>query len=242
MFARGQRPFRRLLAALLAAAVLDLLAVGAYSLHGAWQLPPPIPEQVHAAGVVFFDGFGPGADGLSPGSRARLGHARNLYTSGHVALLVCVGGARDGREEPGAALMARWLRAQGLPADAVRSDASSFDSISNWRSALALLPPAAAADPLRISAPLHLLRIRRITRGVGTPAPVMSLIDAWRRDPLGYWADVHREWLASAAAALLPADLYERWVKGWRDLVDGLRRARGSEGAPPPDQRTTTQS
>jgi uncharacterized SAM-binding protein YcdF (DUF218 family) len=210
---------------LLAALLLDALAVAAYVIAGALSLPPPIPSQPHAAGVVFFDGFGTGTDGLSAGSRERLGHALDLYRGGHVRLLVCVGGAREGRSETGSGLMADALLAQGLPAAAVRHDTVSFDSISNWRAAQALLPPDAAADPLLISDALHLLRIRRITGGVGTPAPSTSLPDAFRGDPLRFWVDVHREWLATAAATLLPADLYRDWVKALRDFIDALRRS-----------------
>jgi hypothetical protein len=32
--------------------------------------------------------------------------------------------------------------------------------------------------------------------------------------------DVHREWLAWVAAALLPADLHHRWIRRWRNFWD----------------------
>jgi uncharacterized SAM-binding protein YcdF (DUF218 family) len=205
-----------LLASLLA---LDLLATGAYLRWGELTLPAPIPQRAHAAGVLFFADFGDGRP-LGPRSLERVDHAARLYRLKRVQELICVGGRRAAREHGGASLMAEALAARGVPAERITPDHNSFDTISNWRSARALLAPDAAADPLLISAPLHLLRIRHITGGIGTPAPTKRIADALRQRPLATWRDVHREWLAWAAMALLPAERHRRWIRYWRDFWD----------------------
>jgi hypothetical protein len=121
--------------------------------------------------------------------------------------------------------MAAALAVRGVPAGHIRHDATSFDTIGNWRSAQALLPPVAlpelSPEPLLISAPLHLLRIRYITGGAGTPAPTADVAQALGRRGAAIWYDVHREWVAWAAMILIPADQHRRWVKRWRDFWDG---------------------
>jgi uncharacterized SAM-binding protein YcdF (DUF218 family) len=205
---------------------LDLLLVSAYVAWAAHSLPAPVPAAAHAAGVVFFSDFGP-HEGLSNVSMSHVEHAARLFASGKVGRLVCVGGLRAHRPQPGAALMAAALARRGVPAPDLQHDTTSFDTIGNWHSAQAMLSRADAEDPLLISSPLHLLRIRHVTGGVGTPAPTTTIAQALRDRGSEIWLDVHREWLAWTATALLPADLYRRWVGHWRNFWD----------APPPADR-----
>jgi uncharacterized SAM-binding protein YcdF (DUF218 family) len=211
---------RRVLRAVLMVLAADLLLVGLYLAWAAVSLPPPVPDRPYPAGVVFFDAFGPD-EGLGATSLTRVEHAAALFQAGAVGRLVCVGGRRSGREQTGGALMAAALRRRGVPQALVRHDASSFDTVGNWRAAMALLPPAERSAPLLISSPLHLLRIRHITGDVGTAAPTASISAEIRRRGLtGIWFRVHREWAAWAALALLPSDLHRRWIKHWRDFWD----------------------
>lgn len=176
-----------------------------------------MPAEPYAAGVVFFNDFGP-IEGLGEGSMARVEHAADLFAADKIGRLVCVGGLRRDLPRTGAALMAAALMRRGVPANRVQQDAQSFDTLTNWRSALALLVPAEASDPLLISAPLHVLRIRHVTRGVGTPAPTGTILQELRRRGPALWLDVHREWVAWGAVALLPEELHRRWIKRWRDF------------------------
>jgi uncharacterized SAM-binding protein YcdF (DUF218 family) len=230
---KADRPGRRrLLRAALAMVAVDLLLVGFYLAWAVVSLPPPVPDRARPAGVVFFDAFGP-VEGLGTTSLARVEHAAALFHAGKAGRLICVGGRRGGRDQPGAALMAAAIERRGVPAARVQHDAESFDTMGNWRSALALLPPAARTDPLLISSPLHLLRIRHITHGVGTPAPTASVAaEIQRRGALGIWLRVHREWVAWTAQALLPADLHRRWIRRWRDVWDASSPAHRADLAP----------
>jgi vancomycin permeability regulator SanA len=221
--------------ALVAVVGLDLLLVALYLLWAALSLPAPMPAATHAAGVAFFHSFG-AQEGLSPESMARVEHARMLFQAGKVRWLVCVGGSRRDRPESGAALMAKALARRGVPPKRLRRDATSFDTIGNWRSAQALLGPSAAQDPLLISSPLHLLRIGHIAQGAGTPAPTHTTAEALRRRGGAIWLDVHREWLAWTAAALLPPDRYERWVRRWRDFWDNPAWSTRHSSQPPDDE------
>ena len=227
--AQAQRKPRRrgggsrlpLLAAILLGA--DLLAVGLYLAWAGMSLPPSVPTTTHPVGVVFFDGFG-AREGLGPVSLARVEHAAALARNGLAERLVCVGGSRPQRPESGAALMAAALARRGVPPARIRHDTASFDTRTNWQSALALMPAGAAEQALLISSPLHLLRIRFITAGAGTPAPTASIHAELRRRGPAIWLDTHREWLAWAAMTLLPADWHRRWIKRWRAFWDCPKR------------------
>jgi vancomycin permeability regulator SanA len=216
---KRRRRLRRLAWVLAAALFADSILVVRFLGWSAANMPPPLPDVPHAAGVVFFNDFGD-AEGLGPGSMARIEYAADLFAAGKVQRIICVGGQRAQRAQSGAALMAAALVRRGVPAERVQHDTQSFDTLTNWRSAQASLTPAEANDPLLVSAPLHLLRIRHVTGGVGTPAPTASIPQELHRRGVAIWLDVHREWLAWGAAALLPADLYRHWVKRWRDFWD----------------------
>lgn len=213
----GGRRHLMLFAAILLGA--DLLSVALFIGWAKVSLPPPVPVAPHPIGVVFFDGFG-AREGLGDGSLARVEHAAALARTGLVEHLVCVGGSRPQRPEPGAVLMAAALARRGVPPARIRHDTASFDTRTNWQSALALMPARTAEQALLISSPLHLLRIRFVTAGTGTPAPTAPIDAELRRRGPAIWLDVHREWIAWAAMALLPADFHRRWIKRWRDFWD----------------------
>lgn len=204
--------------------VADLAFVAGVLVFTAHTLPPPLPAEPHAAAVLFFDDFagprGGSGSGLGPDSLERVAHAARLYDAQLVDIILCVGGRRAGRTETGAELMEAELVRRGVPSERVASDRASFDTVTNWRAAQTLLTEVGATRPLLIASPLHLLRIRRITGGVGTPAPAMTIAETLRQRPLHLWLDVHREAVAWVAAALLPAATHERWVQRWRDLLD----------------------
>jgi len=212
------RPWRWL-RVLIVLAIIDTMASGLYVAWGQATLPPPVPLARHTAGILFFDDFDDHG-GLGEESRRRVAHALRLIRQGRVERLICVGGKRSRRQHTGSELMAAALIAGGVPAARVASDRDSFDTRTNWQSARTMLAELGVRDPLLISSPLHLMRIRRITDGIGTPAPTETIAQTMRRTPVALWLDIHREWVAWTAMVLLPAETHRSWIRQWREFQD----------------------
>lgn len=199
--------------------LLDLLLVAAYlwwvSVSVATDNSPP-PYDV---GIVFYADFA--ADGgLGAESRRRTDAAARLYANGSVPALIAIGGRRHHPDRFGSALVAERLQQLGVPARAITIDRHSFDTVGNWQQAINIMQQRQLQRPLLISSALHLARIRFIA---ARPfcialAPSQALRTTLRQRPLKSWWAVHREWLAWAAMALLPAALHQQLVQQWRDF------------------------
>jgi uncharacterized SAM-binding protein YcdF (DUF218 family) len=171
--------------------------------------------------VVFFHDFG-AEQGLDPGSRARVAAGAALYRAGVVGQLLCVGGNRQGVVPSGAQRMAAALVAAGVPPQAVRVDAGSYDTVTNWREARAVLEAHGWQQAVLVSAPLHLYRILQLAAAPGltlSAAPSADLYNDLAHRPLEMWWEMHREWLAWMVYGTLPLALHPKVLRVWRDLT-----------------------
>lgn len=107
---------------------------------------------------------------------ARVRHAARLYASGRVGRVLVTGGV--GKHPPSeAAVMARILEEEGVPAEAVRVEDRAE---STWESARLVVPLAAgdrASEVLVVTDPLHCVRTVAAFRRAGLKAwaePVYS--------------------------------------------------------------------
>jgi len=180
------------------------------------------PAEALDAGMVFFSGFGP-HHGLNDKAFARVEHGADLYSQGQVRHLICVGGHRHDPERYGAELMADALVSLGVPAEAIRSEKESFDTVSNWDQGLVILDREGWTRPVLISHPLHLARAYYIASPQTYPiylSPVYSVWELFTDKPVGTWVRVHREWIAWLSLWLLPPDTQQRLVEDWRNIWD----------------------
>lgn len=200
--------------------IADLCLSGAYLLWVHQVVDHPLPDTRYDAGVIFFAGD-PALE-LNAESRRRTAFGADLYTQGRVSHLVCVGGYRQSPNRFGAEMMAAYLRKLGVPEQVIVVDRRSYDTVSNWRSAVTILEQQGWQHPLLISGPLHLARIQYIATDPFpiTLAPARSIGELLREAPLSAWLGVHREWLAWAVMALLPQQLHQDLLRVWRNLGD----------------------
>jgi len=199
--------------------LLDLLLVAAYLWWTQTIITGNAGQPPYDVGIVFYADFD--ADGgLGDESRRRTDAAAALFTSGVVPKLLAIGGRRRHPERFGSALVGERLKKLAVPADAITVDRVSFDTVGNWQQATTLMQEQGLQRPLLISSALHLARIRHIAARpfAITLAPSQPLTQALRERPFSTWLDVHREWLAWAAMALLPAQTHRDLVQRWRNF------------------------
>ncbi|QXT39682.1 YdcF family protein [Gymnodinialimonas ceratoperidinii] len=119
-------------------------------------------------------------NGASPTLRRRTRHGAALYHEGHGDVVIPCGGL--GRFPPTEAeVMAEILRAEGVPSDAIRLEASSTNTVQNIRNAVSLLEGETRV--ILVSDAYHLPRARLIARREGlevsTSAPPLKGARLW---------------------------------------------------------------
>ncbi len=122
----------------------------------------------------------------SPDLRARLDEALTLYRQRYAPLIVTTGSKQPGDAYTEAQAGARYLEANGVPADAV-VQAGGSDSWQNLSDAEALLHPRGVQKVLVVTDPFHEARSLAIATDVGlTPYPTpthTSPITGWSTVP-----------------------------------------------------------
>lgn len=175
---------------------MALLVVGA--LVGAFVLLPAprvLPGAPHAALVVL--GAAQYAGQPSPAFRRRLDHALKLYRAGNVQTIVVTGGRRPGDPHSEGEVGVAYLRAQGVPEQALLAETRSRTTVENLRGARVLLPPGTPVTLVTDEA--HAPRALALARTLGFTANAHP-------SPLPRGTDpryLRRERLALLAYALL---------------------------------------
>ena len=96
----------------------------------------------------------------SPVLRARLDHALGLYREGVAPLVVVTGGVGRGDTTSEAMVGARYLRAHGLPADAVAAAGEGRTTKASMTAVAAWMKPRHIRRVLLVSDPFHMFRLR----------------------------------------------------------------------------------
>ena len=150
-----------------AVVVLVALVVGATAVR-VWQVARldsrARVDAIVVLGASQFDGR------PSPIFRARLDHAHTLYEDGVAPVVVTVGGNQQGDRFTEAAAGARYLRDEGVPADAVAEVAEGSDTIGSLRAVADLARERSWDRVVLVTDPWHSFRARAMAGDVGLTA------------------------------------------------------------------------
>lgn len=178
-----------------------------------------------AAGLIFFRDFNSDHTDIGPDSKRRLNQILELYRTGTIQEIGCIGGARIGQQLYGSVFMKNHLVKAGVPLIAVWADQDSYDSRTNWQVARKLIQQRAWRHVFVVASPLHSRRLQSIISRDGIPGvefsyapysyrqshPSLTVWEAWR--------EVHLETLAVLANTLIPAHMYPAVIKKWREIM-----------------------
>lgn len=101
---------------------------------------------------------------------ARLDHAAELHSAGVAAVVVTVGGSRQGDRFTEAAAGGRYLREQGVPGDAVVEIGEGRDTLSSLRAVADVAERRGWAKVVLVTDPWHSYRARSMAGHVGLSA------------------------------------------------------------------------
>lgn len=173
-----RKPLRALLG-LLAIEAGWLLVNAAQVLHFATIQHAPCAAQ---AAVVL--GAAVWTDRPSPVFEARLRHGLELYQSGQVQRVVLTGGLAEGDRLAEAEVGRAFMRAAGVPDEAIAIETASWTTWSNATNAAPLLGEVGAGRVAVVSDALHLRRATAMFEALGfeaCPAPTpYTRYQSWR--------------------------------------------------------------
>lgn len=179
-------------------------------------------EEVQAAAILFND-FNPTFTGINNETRRRLHHGMSLMDRNRVRQLIVVGGNREASGRKGAQFMADYLLEHGVPAEKIRVEASSKDSMSNLEQ-LGKMARAHNIDTLGlVSSPYHLLRLQTMRIPISADLRLHAYNPADCIPPLTrreVWFSAHYNALAYAAQLILPTSSYRRIVMWIREHTE----------------------
>ncbi len=167
---------------LLAVLLVLLLAIGylgwslASVVLGASADEPPEGEAIVVLGAAQYDGL------PSPALDQRLQRAHALWEEGVAPIIVVTGGKHPDDRFTEAAAGSRWLRAQGVPDEALRLEVRSTNSYDQLSATARLLADEGIDSAVLVSHDLHAARLRAIADEVGLEATVAP-VDSERAGP-----------------------------------------------------------
>ena len=122
----------------------------------------------------------------SPVLKARLDHAVALYRDGRAPMIIVTGGKQPGDRVTQGFAGYDYLRAQGVPEEAIKVEVEGRNSYEELSAASVIVRQAkTGSDVVLVSDPYHSLRISQIAEEVGlhphvspadTPSPLRSLL------------------------------------------------------------------
>ncbi|MCO6429348.1 MAG: YdcF family protein [Deltaproteobacteria bacterium] len=171
------------------------------------------------AALIFFGESGP-YEGLSADTLRVVEHAAQLYHQKKVRHAACLGGGKLPGPVSGAQLMCRALAARSVPAEALKVDKGSWDTITNMNEARQLMNVHGWTSAALVSSPYHLPRILYLANNpkwAFSTAPPHSPLSIKLSTLLRRWREVNHEFAAWGAMALLPRGWYEAAIAWYRD-------------------------
>ena len=174
----------------------------------------------HRIAVILFSGFD--ADGKLDGETLRrIHHAVESVAQEDSCLILCCGGARPQSGRSGSLLMRDYLLERGYNPSSVVAETTSNSTRSNIRTAAAILGSSNVGEATLISSPIHLPRVRhtatRESGGIAFDFTAYPLEHGKPPvNPATVYCQIHHEWVAWVAEAILPDAVYHNLLNRFR--------------------------
>ena len=179
-----------------------------------------LPSKITDAAIVLFSGFD-GTASLNSETLRRTNYAIKLYEEKLFSNIICVGGARPGRDLYGAELMKNEFVSHGVSPNLIHFEKRSNDTKSNLFEAFNIVHKSGWKSATILTSPLHIYRVQwmisNFKKDVSVFFSAYSYSDSIPR--IGWynlWLQIHYEWVSYALVTILPARFYQ-------DMINTLR-------------------
>jgi uncharacterized SAM-binding protein YcdF (DUF218 family) len=213
-----------LLAIILVILAVDITAVVICSRHVDNFLASQ-PENIHAdAGVLFFGDYKKdekiylGAD-----TKKRAQVALDLFRSGKIRHIICVGGYEQSFWKGKPHLLRNYLVNNEIPSNVIVHDSVSFNTITNWQEAEKIIDRQGYDTVILISAPFHLFRIshmidREHVFFAGYRQDIKTFREYWT-----YYRHIHHEFISQFLNFALNEKLRNKLVFFYRLIANQIK-------------------
>lgn len=174
----SQRPPRRLRRWVVrGAGVLVLLAVSYVAITFVQVWRASSRDDTTMAGAIVVLGAAQYDGRPSPVLAARLQHGLDLYRRGLAPIIVVTGGRQEGDTYTEATSGYNWLRARGVPDEAIRKEVQGRTTYESLSAAAAFLEDEGIDEVLLVTDGYHALRVAGIAEEVGLEPHVSGVGD-----------------------------------------------------------------
>ena len=159
-------------------------------------------DQAQPAGAIIVMGAAQYDGTPSPVFESRLQHGLDLYEEGLADRLVVTGGRQEGDRFTEAESGANWLRARGVPDEALRLEVDGSNSYEQLAASANFLAGEGVREVLVVSDPFHGKRLEEIAAELDLTAHVSPT----GTSPISGWSEARamaRETVAVAAGRLI---------------------------------------
>lgn len=174
----SQRPPRRLRRWVVRGVALLLLLVVSYvavTFVQVWRASSR--DDTEMAGAIVVLGAAQYDGRPSPVLAARLQHGLDLYRRGLAPVIVVTGGRQEGDTYTEATSGYNWLRARGVPDEAIRKEVQGHTTYESLSATAAFLDDEGIREVLLVTDGYHALRVAGIAREVGLRPHVSGVGD-----------------------------------------------------------------
>jgi vancomycin permeability regulator SanA len=191
---------------------VDILAVYIYYSH-VMEFINHQPENIKGdAGILFFGDYEGHGKRLGADSKKRAGIAINLYRTGKIRKVVCMGGYQYNYWKGKPHLMKNYLVQHSVSHNDILYDSVSFNTLTNWDEARKIIDRCNFDTVIAISAPLHIYRISEMVdmQNIYYATYIYdfkSLTDYWI-----FFKDVHHEFVSQILNLILKDELRNKLV------------------------------
>lgn len=172
---RRRRTWGRRLTRVAAVAVLVVLGYFAVTFLQVWRASTwddaPTADAIVVMGAAQYDGR------PSPVLEARLAHALMLYRNGSAPVIVVTGGRMEGDTFTEATSGYNWLRARGVPDEAILKEVQGRSTFESLSATARFLDERDVDEVILVSDGYHALRVQGIAREVGL-TPHVSVVSS----------------------------------------------------------------
>ena len=178
------------------------------------------PKNLSAdTGILFFGDYTKDVTDIGPHSKNRANTAINLFNTGKINNIICVGGYyyRTWQGQPH--YMSNYLIAKGIPPNVISNDSLSFNTITNWYEGQKIMAKNNYKSAIAISDPLHIYRISLMIEDSNIFYASYQYNFTGFRDYWVFFKDVHHEFMSFTLSLLFHDKFRNRIVLIYRKVM-----------------------
>lgn len=178
------------------------------------------PKNLKAdTGILFFGDYAKDASNIGPHSKYRANTAINLFNTGKINNIICVGGYYFRTWQGKPHHMCNYLINKGIPPNVISNDSLSFNTITNWYEGRKIMAENNYKSAIAISDPLHIYRISLMIKDTNVFYASYQYNFSGFRDYWVFFKDVHQEFLSFSMSFLFHDKLRNKMVLLYRKVM-----------------------